>query len=218
MSLRETKRPRPYAPRMMRGSDERGGTFLRLIATLFVLFLLGTAGLFVYTRTQDPLSVSEDASVGFNAVLAEHGPDEAPVVKLEPNGQIYLATTVHNDGSLPITITGLGPPSDEEQTPYIPVEIKTGDGKSVDPNQAAAFTSYKLPSGNGIGILVTYAANPNLLCTLFTDTSEGGGTTIQSFTLKYTTFGIPATQTLDVGRALATVARPTRTECDQATS
>ena len=202
---------------MTHASDDRGGALLRLIATLFVLFLLASAGLFIYTRTQDPLSLGADATIGFNAALADHGPSEAPEVQLEPNGQIYLATTVQNDGSLPITITGLGPPSDEEQTPYIPVDIKIGDGKSTDPNQAATFTSHKLPSGTGVGVLITYAANPNLLCTLFTDTSEGGGTTIQSFTLKYTTYGIPATQTLDVGRALATVARPTRTECEQAT-
>lgn len=201
---------------MTSGSDERGGTFLRLIVTLFVLFLLVTAGLFVYTRTQDPLSVSEDATVGFNAVLAEHGPDSAPVVKLEPNGQIYLATFIQNDGSLPITITGLGPPSNEEQTPYIPVSINLGDGKSADPNTAAPFTPTKLDSNKGIGVLITFAANPNLLCSLFTETSEGGGTTIQSFTLKYTTFGIPDTQTLDVGRPLVTVERPTRTECEQA--
>lgn len=202
---------------MRHGSDDRGGAVLRLIATLFVLFLLATGGLFIYTRTQDPLSVSEDATVGFNAVLADHGPSDAPVVGLEPNGQIYVATIIHNDGSLPITITGLGPPSDEEQTPYIPVEIHLGDGKTADPGAATTFTPTKLGSGGGLGVLVTYAANSNLLCSLFTDTSEGSGTEIRSFTIRYTTFGIPATQTLDVGRALATVERPTRTECEQAT-
>ena len=202
---------------MTHGSDDRGGAVLRLIAALFVLFLLATGGLFIYTRTQDPLSVSEDATVGFNAVLADHGPSDAPVVRLEPNGQIYVATIIRNDGSLPITITGLGPPSDEEQTPYIPVSIDLGDGKTADPAAATTFTPTKFGSGGGLGVLVTYAANSNLLCSLFTDTSEGSGTEIRSFTIRYTTFGIPATQTLDVGRALATVERPTRTECEQAT-
>jgi hypothetical protein len=201
---------------MKPGSDERGGVVLRLIATLFVLLLLATVGLFIYTRTQDPLSVNE-ATIGFNAVLADHGPSDAPVVQLEPNGQIFVATIIHNDGSLPITITGLGPPSDEEQTPYIPVAMDLGDGKTADPGAATTLTPTKLASGSGLGVLVTYAANPNLLCSLFTDTSEGSGTEIRSFTIRYTTFGIPATQTLDVGRALATVARPTRAECDQAT-
>jgi hypothetical protein len=217
MRVREANAASPYAPSMTRVSDERGGTFLRLIATLFVIFLLATAGLFVYTRTQDPLSVSDDASIGFNAVLADHGPETPPVVKLEPNGQIYLATTIHNDGSLPITITGLGPPSDEQQTPYIPVNIQAGDGKSPDPASAATLTSDKLEAGSGIGVLVTYAANSNLLCSLFDETSEGSGTEIRSFTIRYTTFGIPATQTLDLGRALATVSRPTRSGCEQAT-
>jgi hypothetical protein len=217
MRLRIAGPGHPMLSPMARTSDERGGTLLRLLAALFVLFLLATAGLFVYTRTQDPLSMSEDATIGFNAVLADHGDDSAPVVKLEPNGQIYLATTIHNDGSLPITITGLGPPNDEEQTPYIPVAIGLGDGKTADPNAASSFTTTKVGSGVGVGVLVTYAANSNLLCSLFTETSEGGGTEIRSFTVRYTTFGIPATQTLDVGRALATVARPTRDECTQAT-
>jgi hypothetical protein len=216
MRLSERPAGGPYAPRMT-FSSQRGGAVLRLIVALVVLLLLASAGLFVYTRTQDPLSVSEDAAVGFNAVLADHGPATAPVVKLEPNGQIYLATTVLNDGSLPITITGLGPPQDEEQTPYIPVEIRLGDGTSTDPNSAVQLTSKKLGSGEGVGVLVVYAANVNLICSLFTDTSEGSGTEIRSFTLRYTTFGIPDTQTLDVGRPLVSVARPTRTECEQAT-
>jgi hypothetical protein len=216
MKLRENGARPAYAPRMTRPAGERGGALTRLLATLLVLVLLASGGLFVYTRTQDPLSVGSEASIGFNAVLADHGPDTAPVVQLEPNGQIYVATVIRNDGSLPITITGLGPPSDEEQTPYIPVEIRLGDGKTTDPNAAAGFTSKELGSGEGVGILVTYAANSKLICTLFGETSEGSGTEIRSFTIRYTTFGIPDTQTLDLGRPLATVARPTRTECAQA--
>jgi hypothetical protein len=217
MTLRDRPAGAAYAPRVRRWTDERGGAVARLIGTLVVLILLASGGLFVYTRTQDPLSLSEDASIAFNEVLADHGDDAAPVVKLEPNGQMYLATMIHNDGSLPITITGLGPPSDEEQTPYIPVDILLGDGKTTDPTAAAQFTSKKLGSGEGVGILVIYAANPDLLCSLFTETSEGSGTEIRLFSITYTTFGIPDTQTLDVGRPLATVARPTRAECTQAT-
>jgi hypothetical protein len=215
--LRQERAAAAYAPGMVRPGGERGGAFARLLGTLLVLLLLASAGLFVYTRTQDPLSVNEDAAIGFNAALADHGDPAAPVVQLEPNGQIYLATTVRNDGSLPITITGLGEPPDEEQTPYIPVEIRLGDGKSTDPNASATFAATKLGSGGGVGILIVYAANPKLICSLFTDTSEGSGTQIQRFTLKYTTYGIPDTQTLDLGRAFADVARPTRAECEDAT-
>ena len=216
MRLRQNGARPAYAPRMTRPRDERGGALTRLLATLLILALLASGGLFVYTRTQDPLSIGADASIGFNAVLADHGPDASPVVQLEPNGQIYVATVIRNDGSLPITLTGLGPPSDEEQTPYIPVDVRLGDGKTTDPDAAADLTSKELGSGEGVGILVTYAANPKLICSLFTDSSEGSGTEIRSFTIRYTTFGIPDTQTLDLGRPLATVARPTRTECAQA--
>src|SRR5216117_3765642 len=145
-------------------NDERGGALTKLLGTLLVLALLASGGLFLYTRAQDPLSVDENAAVGFNDALADHGPATAPVVQLEPNGQVYLATTVHNDGSVPITITGLGQPPDEEQTPYIPVELKLGDGVSTDPASAADFTPTKLNPGTGVGVLVVYAANAKLIC------------------------------------------------------
>jgi len=208
-----------YAPRMSRWDGHEGGAVTKLVGTILVLLLLVSGGLFLYTRTQDPLSVSDDAAVGFNDALADHETSDqgVPVVRLEPNGQIYLATTISNDGSLPITITGLGTPSDEEQTPYIPVDLFLGDGTSTDPAASAPFSSQKLEPHTGIGILVEYAANSALICSLFTETSEGSGTEISSFTLKYTTFGIPDTQTLDLGRAVVDVARPTRIECEQAT-
>jgi hypothetical protein len=206
-----------YAPRMRRWDEHDGGAVAKLVGTILVLLLLVSGGLFIYTRTQDPLSVSDEAAVGFNEALADHGTSDPPLVQLEPNGQIYLATTIRNDGSLPITITGLGEPSDEEQAPYIPVDLFLGDGKSTDPGTAAHFTPTKLSPHTGIGILIEYAANPKLVCSLFTETSEGISTEISSFSLKYTTYGIPDTQTLDFGRALVDVARPTRTECEQAT-
>ena len=209
--------PSSYAARMTRLGDHRGGALTKVLATLLVLALLASAALFVYTRSQDPLALGVDAFVGYNGALADHGTPTDPLVKLEPNGQIYLATTVRNEGSLPVTITGLGQPPDEEQTPYIPVELHLGDGKTPDPaGSTSGFESTKLNPGTGIGILVVYAANANLICSLFTDTSEGSGTEIRSFTLKYTTYGIPDSQTLDVGHTLVAVARPTRTECAQA--
>jgi hypothetical protein len=204
---------------MIRLRDQRGGALTKFLATLLVLALLASAALFVYTRSQDPLALSVDAAVGYNTVLADHGTTTDPVVKLEPNGQIYLATTVRNEGTLPVTITGLGTPPDEEQTPYIPVELHLGDGKTADPAASpSGFEPQKLDPGTGIGILVVFAANAKLICSVFTDTSEGSGTEIRSFTLKYTTYGIPDSQTLDVGHTLVAVARPTRTECEQALS
>jgi len=211
--------PSSYAARMVRFRDQGGGALTKLLATLLVLALLASAALFVYTRSQDPLTLSVDATVGYNAALADHGTATEPLVKLEPNGQIYLATTVRNQGSLPITITGLGPPPVDEQTPYIPVELHFGDGKTANPaSGTSGFEPTKLNPGTGIGILVVFAANPKLICSVFTDTSEGSGTEIRSFTIKYTTYGIPDSQTLDVGHTLVAVARPTRADCEQALS
>ena len=92
---------------MIRFRDHHGGALTKLLATLLVLALLASAALFVYTRSQDPLALDVEASVGYNDALADHGTPTDPVVKLEPNGQIYLATMVRNVGSLPVTITGL---------------------------------------------------------------------------------------------------------------
>ena len=206
-----------YAARMTRLHDHGGGALTKVLATLLVLALLASAALFVYTRSQNPLALGVDATVGYNAALADHGTPTDPLVKLEPNGQIYLATTVRNDGSLPVTITGLGQPPDDEQTPYIPVELHFGDGKTANPAASTSgFEPARLNPGTGIGILVVFAANAKLVCSVFTDTSEGSGTEIRSFTIKYTTYGIPDSQTLDVGHTLVSVARPTRADCEQA--
>ena len=205
-----------YAARMTRPRDHGGGALTKVLATLLVLALLASAALFVYTRSQDPLALGVDAFVGYNAALADHGTPTDPLVTLEPNGQIYVATTVRNDGTLPVTITGLGLSPNDDQTPYIPVELHLGDGKTANPaGSTSGFQPAKLNPGTGIGILVVFAANPNLICSVFTDTSEGSGTEIRSFMLKYTTYGIPDSQTLDVGRTLVSVARPTRTGCEQ---
>src|SRR5439155_24843957 len=122
LSLRADPPPSSYAARMTRLRDREGGALTKVLATLLVLALLASAALFVYTRSQDPLALGVDASVGYNGALADHGTPTDPLVKLEPNGQIYVATTVRNERSLPVTITGLGQSPNDDQTPYIPVE------------------------------------------------------------------------------------------------
>ncbi len=96
---------------MTRLHGHGGGALTKVLATLLVLALLASAALFVYTRSQNPLALGVDAFVGYNAALADHGTPTDPLVTLEPNGQIYVATTVRNDGTLPVTITaGRAPP------------------------------------------------------------------------------------------------------------
>ena len=145
--------PSSYAARMTRLHDHDGGALTKVLATLLVLALLASAALFVYTRSQDPLALGVDAFVGYNAALADHGTPTDPLVTLEPNGQIYVATTVRNDGTLPVTITGLGQSPNDDQTPYIPVELHLGDGKTANPaGSTSGFQPAKLNPGTGIGI------------------------------------------------------------------
>jgi hypothetical protein len=127
-------RPRSsYAARMIRLRDQRGGALTKFLATLLVLALLASAALFVYTRSQDPLALGVDATVGYNTVLADHGTPTDPVVKLEPNGRSTWRPRCGTTGPFPSRSPGLGTPPDEEQTPYIPVELHLGDGKTADP-------------------------------------------------------------------------------------
>jgi len=202
--------------RMIRG-DQAGGALTKVLVTLLVLALLALAGLFAYTRSQNPLSAADDHAVGFSAALADHGTATDPTVALEPNGQIYLATTLNNDGSLPIEIRGGVATNQDRESPYIPVDVLLSDGKSTNPDAAAHFDTDRIDPHHGVGILVVYAANVDLNCDLFTDTSSGVGSSLQTFPIRYTTFGIPDQQTVDLGQPIVTVTQPTRAQCEAVT-
>lgn len=197
-------------------NHDEGGALAKVLGWLLVLAVAGSVGVYAYVRTQEPLALG-DTSVGWNDPVQRAGaPDGADVV-LTRNGQIYVATTVRNTGRLPATLQGLGDLGDTAQAPYIPVEILLGTGSSVDPAAAAAFSPVGLAARSGIGVLLVFAPNPDLVCRLFTDTRNGPGTSLLSFPIRYSTLGIDATQVLSFAEPVVTVAQPTQQECERAT-
>jgi len=198
----------------MHVDTQRGGTLTKVLVTILVVALVLFAGLYFFTKAQSPLAAGQ-AQVAFNDVLANHGSALAPQVSLEPNGQIYVATTIRNTGRVPIKIQGLGTPEHSGELPYVPGELRLGDGKTPDPSQAAPFQPKELGSGESIGVLVTYFPNVDLICQLFSGLSAGAGTQITSFPLRYTTFGIEDQQTVEFDHPIVTVERPTKADCER---
>lgn len=194
-------------------TSQSGGALTKVLVTLLVIAVLASVGLFVYARTQEPL-VFDEGSIAVNDVLVgEQLPDDVDVV-LRPNGQIYVAGVVRNDGPLPVTLRGLGELGDIEQVPYIPVEIRLSDGESADVDDSATFSPSQIEPDSGVGVLVVYAPNPDLICRLFPDSATDVTYDLGPFPLRFTTVGIEAEQTLDFDEPLV-VAEPTSEECEQ---
>ena len=204
--------------RMGRWRSADGGVLTKLLITLLVIAVLLFAGLYFFTKAQSPLALGNDvdAHLAFSDVLQNHGTTTDPRVSLEPNGQIFVATTIRNTGGSTVTLKGLGTVSEESEVPYIPVDIRLGDGTATAESATAPFTPTKLAPGRSVGVLVTYAVNPNLNCSLFSGVSAGSGTEILSFPMRFTTYGIEDQQTLSFTRGIVTVERPTRAVCDAA--
>ena len=209
---------RPMLSRMRPRRAQDGGVLTKLLITLLVIAVLLFGGLYFFTKAQSPLALGDDIDVhlAFSDVLQNQGTTTEPKVALEPNGQIFIATTIHNTGRSTVTLTGLGTVGDESDVPYIPVEVRLGDGTATDQTATAPFTSTRLPPGGSVGVLVTYAVNPNLNCSLFSDLSAGSGTEIRSFPMRFTTYGIEDEQTLSFKHGIVTVERPTRAGCGAA--
>jgi hypothetical protein len=98
--------------------------------------------------------------------------------------------------------------------PYAASSIGLGDGKTANPDAAAAFTSVALKPGAGVGIFVVYEPNPGLACSNDTDTPLRT-TTFGPIPLRFSTYGVESTQAIEIPGA-PEVAGFTRAQCEQA--
>jgi hypothetical protein len=194
-------------------TSQLGGALTKVLVTLLVLVVLASVGLFVYARTQDPL-VFDEGDVALNQPLEEETPPQGADVVLRGDGEIYVAGVIRNDGRLPITLRGLGDLGDIEQVPYIPVEIRLGDGDNASIDDSSTFTATSISPDAGVGVVIVYAPNPDLICRLFPDTATNVTYELGDFPLRFTTVGIEAEQTLGFDEPLV-VAEPTAEECEQ---
>ena len=172
---------------MMRLADERGGAVAKLLGILLVLAVCASAAVYVYGKNQHPLAIDE----------------------------VHVATIVRNDGRLPVTLEGLAPAATSPTDAYVPVSIELGDGKTPKPANGA-FDPPSLDPGTGIGVVVTYAINPNLECGHFGD-APSDPTPFPSLPVRLSSYGVDTTQTIALDQGAPTVSGITKTTCGRAT-
>ena len=197
-------------------SHETGGIATRLLVGLFLLAVVGSAAMYLILRNDEPLALSPTASVDMNKALRDaEVPADADVV-LVRGGEVYVATFVRNDGRFTVTFEGLGDLGEVDDVPYIPVDIRLGDGTEADPSGTAAFTSQTLDPGEGVGVLVIYTPNPDLVCQLLPEEAAGKGTVIDRFPVRGSVFGVSFDEELVASDPWAKVAPASRAECEAA--
>ena len=190
--------------RRLRGED--GGVLAKTLALLVIVLLLGAGAMYVYGKRQQPLSAQ-------GATLRATHTAKGTIV-LASEGRVYVATIVHNDGTFPVTLQGLDDTPVAHDQAYVATSIDLGDGKTADPASAATFTSVALQPGAGVGILVVFEPNQDLVCSRYTNT-RGQGTAFPTIPLRFSTYGVEATQSIEVPGA-PEIKGFTRAECEAA--
>ena len=190
---------------MRRIGDHDGGVLAKTLVLLLIVTLLGAGAMYVYGKRQQPLSLD---SANLRADTA------TGTIVLAPDGRVYVATIVHNDGVFPVTLLGLDETPAPHDQPYAASSIGLGDGKTANPAAAAAFTSVALKPGAGVGIFVVYEPNPGLTCANDTDTPSRA-TPFGPLPLRFSTYGVESTQAIEIPDA-PEVAGFTRAQCEQA--
>jgi hypothetical protein len=186
---------------------ERGGVVTKLLGILLVLGILATAALYIYGKRQQPLSAE-----GVHVATSD-GERQPATIGIAPGRSVYVATIVRNDGPLPVTIEGLTPATDAPTDVYVPVSIELGDGKRPQPT-SGAFAPPSLDPHTGVGVMVTYALNPDLACARFGDTPSDPAP-LPPMPLRLSTYGVDTTQSLPLPGP-PSVAGITRTSCERA--
>jgi len=190
----------------MRLRAEDGGVLAKTLGLLLIVVLLGAGAMYVYGKRQQPLSAG-DATV--HATDADTGG-----VTLAPDGRVYVATIVRNDGTFPVTLLGLDDAPAPRDQPYVATSIGLGDGKTANPSAAATFTSVALKPGAGVGVFVVFAPNPALACARSTDTA-GPPTAFPPIPLRFSTYGVESTQSVEIPGA-PQIEGFTRARCEAA--
>jgi hypothetical protein len=188
-------------------ADERGGVIAKLLGILLVLAICATAALYIFGKHQQPLSAE-----GAHVATSDGGRQPA-TVGIAPDRSVYVATIVRNDGPLPVTIDGLAPAPGAPTDVYVPVSIELGDGKRPKPTNGA-FAPPSLDPHTGIGVMVTYALNPDLSCARF-GAAPSDPAPLPPMPLRLSSYGVETTQSLPLPGP-PTVAGITRTACERA--
>jgi hypothetical protein len=196
--------------------NQAGGVITKLLVGLFALAVLGSVAMYFVVRSDEPLGLSSDVTVDVNRAVRRAEPPEDVTATLVRGGEIYVATFVRNDGRFPVTFDGLGELGEIDDVPYIPIKLMLGNGADADPSAGAEFTPTTLDPGEGVGVLVIFAPNPDLLCQLLPDEAAGRGWRLDGFPVKGTVYGVSITQQVGTSDPLARIAPASRADCENA--
>jgi hypothetical protein len=199
-------------PRMGR---ETGGALAKVLVFLLIVVILLVSGTVAYVESTDAIRAGS-YTVGGNAATGA-GAGDPPAFRLGRGGEIYVATTLVNDARFSIRIEGIGDPGDVGQEPYIPREIRLGNGTTATLGATSLFAPVDLSSGSGVGVVIVFAVNPDLVCKLFPDQPEDTQTEYDVVPVKYSSLFVGKTDDIGFGSELFAVQQPTRSECQAAT-
>jgi hypothetical protein len=200
---------------LCRMGRETGGALAKVAVSLLILAIVIAGGAVTYVESTDAIRTGS-YTVGGNAATGE-GTGDPPVFRLARGGEIYVATTLVNDARFPIRIEGIGDPGDVGQEPYIPREIRLGDGSTASLDGTSLFRSVRLTSGSGVGVVIVFGVNPDLVCKLFPDQRSDTQTAYETAPVRYSSLLVGKTDDVGFGSELFVVAQPTRSECEAAT-
>jgi hypothetical protein len=195
---------------------EDGRALTKVLVFLLILVIVGVSGVVAYVESTNAIR-SGSYTVGGNAATGT-GTGDPPAFRLARGGEIYVATTLVNDGRVPIRIEGIGDPGDVGQEPYIPQEIRLGDGATASLEGTSLFRPVRLSPGSGVGVVIVFGVNPDLVCKLFPDERDDTETAYETAPVKYSSLLVGKTDDVGFGSELFVVAQPTRSECEAATS
>jgi len=196
---------------MTRLHREDGGVIGKLLGLALVIVLILSGIMYVYGKRQQPLTIA-DVHLGTTA-----GAGDEDVVKVTPDGQVYLATLVRNDGTLPVTLQGLAEGASPPDQALRAISVGLGDGKTARPDAAAAFTPVGLDPGSSVGVFVVFAVNPELACDRFDD-RRSDRLAFPPIPLRFTSYGVEGTQSIELGKDAPRVQGLTRAQCEHAVS
>jgi hypothetical protein len=188
-------------------SDERGGAIAKLLGLLLLLAVCASAAVYVYAKTTEPLS----AEIAHAAT--SDGQRAGAVIGVAPHQTLYVATIVHNDGRLPVTLEGIAPAPPDASQPYVATSMTLGDGKTAKP-AGGAFVPPSLDPGTGIGVVVTYTVNPNLDCSSY-ERQPSDPVAFPVMPVRVSTYGVETTQRVEFELA-PRIGGITRGSCERA--
>jgi hypothetical protein len=191
-------------------ADERGGVVAKLLVLIVVLAVLAGGALYLYGIGQQPLAFD-----GTHVATGDHqrNPETVAVAR---GATISIATVVRNVGRLPVTLEGLVEDPPNKEDPFVPIDLGLGDGTTPIAS-TSGFTPPALDPSSGIGVVITYGVNPNLVCARFTD-EPGDARPLPPVDLRFSSYGVESTQAVPLDTGAPTIEGLTRANCEAAVS